>query len=421
MGSKSISILQKLVRFLSVPIIAILLIFTARRLFFSLAILLPSRREHGEKVIPQADFSWPDILILVPCRDEEHMLAGLCQALERLEYPLESYQIVLIDDGSTDTTRAWMEYFSQGKPGWHVFSLARNTGKAGAMNAALKQYAFGEIIYVFDADHRPEPDALKNSARYFEDPLVAGVSGFTIPANSDGRPSAYYSIVENHVHQMITMRAKDRLQLAPALLGSNCGYRRKLLMACGGFRDGALLEDSDLTLVFYRAGYRVRFAQDAIAKHQVPETVRGYLNQHTRWARGFMDVASQHGLGLLRDRRLSLPVRIELLLFSLGYLDRMAIIGAAALSVSSLVSGRIYRFPWQVLSLALLTPLVQIVILFIEQRMPGTMWVRLPLIPVFYALDIYAAGIGMMNSLTRRAGTWTKTMRSQTDRVVDGY
>ena len=95
------------------------------------------------------------------------------------------------------------------------------------------------------------------------------------------------------------MRAKDRLELAPALLGSNCAYRRQPLMACGGFRDGALSEDSDLTVTFYREGYRVRFMEDAVSYQQVPQSLDGYIKQHIRWGRGLNDVARVHSFGSL--------------------------------------------------------------------------------------------------------------------------
>jgi cellulose synthase/poly-beta-1,6-N-acetylglucosamine synthase-like glycosyltransferase len=208
------------------------------------------------------------------------------------------------------------------------------------------------------------------------------------------------------------MRAKDRLDLAPALLGSNCAYRRTALLECGGFKEGSFLEDSDITLAFYRAGYRIRFAQDVEALHQVPETIRGYINQHSRWARGFMNVANQQGIGSLRDRELSLPLRVELFLFSAGYLDRIALIGAIAIGLLSLLMGKNFQLLWVVIALALLTPWIQVILLFAEQRMPLPMWLRLPFIPFFYVFDLVSAGLGVVDSLTRKVGTWKKTERS---------
>ncbi len=401
-----------LVRLISIPIIAILVIFNLRRIIFALTILFFGRTEserRQERIDPK---SWPDVLVLVPCRDEENMIAGLCQAIDGLDYPRERIQVVLIDDGSRDGSGASMEHCAQGRPNWNVLSLAANIGKASALNQALSRFPFGEIVYVFDADHRPKSDALKRAALYFDDERVAGVSGRTLPSNPLASPSAYYSTVENYVHQMVTMRAKDRLQLAPALLGGNCGYRRSTLVQCGAFRACSLLEDTDLTLTFYEAGYRVRFAQDALAEHQVPETVRGYLEQHMRWAHGFGEVAKQHVGMLLRDTQLSPLVRFELLLFTSGYLDRLALMSAGVLTALSFLSPSEFPFPREILYFALFTPLLQIIALFAEQRVSRAMWLRLPLIPIFLSLDIFAAAQGMVNSLLNRTAVWTKTARA---------
>ncbi len=77
----------------------------------------------------------------------------------------------------------------------------------------------------------------------------------------------------------------------------------------------------------------------------------------------------------------------------------------------SLFSNR-FAFPSKILYLALITPLAQIVALFAEQRVPRAMWVRLPIIPAFYALDILAAVRAMVASLMRRERVWTRTARA---------
>lgn len=407
-----IRFLQALFQMISIPVIGVLVVFNLRRILFSLATLLPVKRVHEKDSQPTRSDQVPDVLILAACRNEEEMIPGLCRSLAALDYPNRKVQVALIDDGSQDGTCRKMEACASGRPGWHVLSLNENQGKAGALNAALAQFSFGEIVCVFDADHRPEPGALAKLVRYFIDPGVAGVSGRTLPSNPTASPSAFYASVESAVHQMITMRAKDRLGLAPALLGSNCAYRRSSLLACGGFRKGALLEDSDLTLAFYLAGYRVHFAEDAVAYHQAPESVRGYLRQHKRWARGFNDASRIHSPALIRESKLSIPLRVELSLFSAGYLDRIALVGAGLLTVLSRISRSQLKFPGKILAFALLTPWVQVTALFAEQKMPRAMWLRLPWMAVFFILDILAAVQGFADSLLNRPPTWDHTERA---------
>jgi hypothetical protein len=100
-----------------------------------------------------------------------------------------------------------------------------------------------------------------------------------------------------------------------------------------------------------------------------------------------------------------------LLLFTAGYLDRIALAAAGVLSLLPSMN------PWSsllrgTLLFALVTPLLQIVALFAEQEMEPQIWYRLPIVPAFFVFDIFAALQGMIGSLSRRAVNWTKTERS---------
>ena len=87
-----------------------------------------------------------------------------------------------------------------------------------------------------------------------------------------------------------------------------------------------------LTVTFYREGYRIRFAQDMISTQHVPQSIDGYLKQHIRWGRGLNDVAKVHAWKVLTDQKLSLLLRVELLLFTAGYLDRFNVANCSTLN-----------------------------------------------------------------------------------------
>jgi cellulose synthase/poly-beta-1,6-N-acetylglucosamine synthase-like glycosyltransferase len=389
----------------------VLIFFNLRRILFILTVLFSKKKGERKGEISENLNPWPEILILIPCRDEEDMIPGLYESICCLDYPKDKAHVVLINDGSTDNSSTLMEQYTQCTHGWHALNLKKNVGKSAALNMAIERYPVGEIIYVFDADHRPKPDAIKLAVRYFDDPLVAGVSGQTIPLNPLCSPVSYYETVEASVHQMVTMRAKDRLSLAPALLGSNCGYRREALIKCGGFRNGVFLEDTDLTLAFYRAGYKTRFVEEAISYHQVPKDIDGYLKQHSRWARGFNEVAKQHITGIIKNKQMSLLLRTELLMFSAGYVDRVALFLLIFIAGLSKLFPRLPRVPRKLLYFTLLSPFIQIAGLFLEQKSSLVMWLRLPFVGAFFVLDIYVAIRAMINTILRRPPVWTKTKR----------
>ena len=324
----------------------------------------------------------------------------LLLALDGLEYPEQKLTVVFVDDNSTDDSKALLKPWVDSKDNWYLLSLSQNVGKAKALNVALDEFPAGEIIAIYDADERPDPNAPSQLVRSFADDRVGAVSGRRAVMNSLNSPAASYTTFEGLVHQLITMQAKDRLRLAPAILGANCAYRRTALAEVGYFKSGALLEDSDLTLKLARAGWEIRFEPAAVSYHRVPETILGYWKQHTRWARGFNEVAKEQAVSVLLDKHLPLALRLELLLFSLGYLDRIALLAGLGLAL-----GKNRLAAWTVAA-SLLTPFLQILAALKIAKEPFALWWRVIWLPFFFGLDIAIAATGFWNTLRRTPQIW---------------
>jgi cellulose synthase/poly-beta-1,6-N-acetylglucosamine synthase-like glycosyltransferase len=382
----------------------VLILFTARRWLFTLAALVP--RFEQPSGLPGAA-STPDVLILVPLRNESQALPALFSALGSLDYPGDKVVTVFVDDGSTDESGSIVNRRIERETNWYLLSLDQNIGKANALNYALDHFAWGEVVVIYDADERPQPGALRQLVRHFGDAGVGGVSGRRAVSNGLHGPVASYIAFEGLVHQLVTMQAKDRLDLAPALLGANCAYRRQALAGVGNFRPGALLEDTDQTLQLVRAGWRIRFEPYAVSYHCVPETVPGYWQQHTRWARGFNDVARERASAVLREGRLPMILRLELLVFSLGYLDRLALLAALGLAWAG------QRFVARILALSLLTPLLQVMAALKIGREPEAMWWRVIWLPIFFGLDIAMAAVGFFKTIRRAPRIWEERQARQ--------
>lgn len=414
----------------------ILLVFNIRRLVFLVVASLDllSRRSRRYKY-DQADQMLPAVLALAPMRNEAGSLPDLAAALLALEYPAGRLTIGLIDDASTDGSGAAMDALAAAHSQIHVLHNPVSLGKADSLNAGLARWAGGEIVAVYDADARPEPGSLHQIVAAFSDPEVAAAGGMIRPANGLASLTASYAAVERLVHQQVTMRAKDRLDLAPAILGSNCAYRRSDLAAVGGFPGGAFLEDSHLTVAFARQGQRTRFLSDAVASDQAPETLRAYWRQHVRWGRGFVDVAAGGGGG--KSRRLARRLkpasdsgklaeassrkardvarRVELTLFSLGYFDRLALlagVGLVAVRGAAGKRGRIDRALRGMLIVNVLLPYAQIATALAAERASLAWWVRLPVLPAFFVVDAAAAFWSLALSASRQQRTWQPTERS---------
>jgi glycosyltransferase involved in cell wall biosynthesis len=93
---------------------------------------------------------------VIPCRNEARnldlLLPQLCELLPRLA---EHWEVVLVDDGSTDHTATVMRDWSE-LPGFRVLQLSRNFGKEAALTAGLKA-ADGDVVVMMDADLQHPP------------------------------------------------------------------------------------------------------------------------------------------------------------------------------------------------------------------------------------------------------------------------
>jgi cellulose synthase/poly-beta-1,6-N-acetylglucosamine synthase-like glycosyltransferase len=340
-------------------------------------------------------------LLLVPFRDELANLRQLLPLLAQLNYPAQQVTAVLIDDGSTDESGCYCQEWIANRPGWYLVSFTWNRGKAAALRAALAQFPDGDFVAVFDADERPSPHTLTHMMAYFANGGVGAVNGRRALTNPLVSLTASYASFENLVYQWVTVPAKDRLRLAPPLLGSNCVYRREALTAVGSFKPGALLEDSDLTLKLARAGWHTRYAPPAISHHAAPAAISQYWRQRVRWSTGFQDVAQEQTAAVLAQKQLPFRLRLELLLFSLGYLDRVALVAAL---------WGCWQRPFVLTKLnlfaSLATPFLQMMAALKMSQSPLALWQRLVFVPFFYVIDIAATVASLWYKVRRQTILW---------------
>jgi cellulose synthase/poly-beta-1,6-N-acetylglucosamine synthase-like glycosyltransferase len=344
----------------------------------------------------------PDLLLLVPAHNEADRISELLAQLEQLDYPDLQLHIMVIDDGSDDDTGVQLKRWAASRSAVSCLQLPTQIGKSAALAVALQRSVFGEHIVVMDADDRPDPEGLRRLVAAFSDLDIGAVSGARWIANPAQSWTSSYAHIENRVHQRITMVAKDRLGLAPALLGSNCAYRRTALISAGGFEPGFFLEDSDLTLRLTQAGWRTRYLPAARSEHAAATAPKAYWRQHRRWSAGFGQVSRARLPMIWRDRRLPLLLRLELTLFAVGYLDRLFML----MGLIAILAGWAPGWFFIVWLLALLSPFVQVLAALALSGTVLSFWPRILVLPLFYGIDLAAALAGLLPGFGSTTGIW---------------
>jgi GT2 family glycosyltransferase len=202
------------------------------------------------------------------------LLRRALRALASQSVPGDAFEVVLVDDGSTDDTAAAGREGARVLPNLHFLSTDRNVGLGSACNLGV-QAARGEHLLFLDTDCIPQEDWIERMTRALRDrPLIAG-------AVRD--PGGSYWVTAHNIAQFHPFFPGRPAGPVRFVAGANMGIRRTLLRELGGFEEGRrTAPDMELILRAARHGYRPWFEPEAVITH-APEK-RSSLSDVLRYA-----------------------------------------------------------------------------------------------------------------------------------------
>jgi cellulose synthase/poly-beta-1,6-N-acetylglucosamine synthase-like glycosyltransferase len=289
--------------------------YLSRHYIFTLTVLRASRKREKTVTLEKSTYQ-PSVSILIPAHDEQRVIGRILQRITELTYPKDKMQIIVIDDGSKDNTGKIAEEYSRLHS--YIKIIHRNRqeggkGKAAALNAGT-MHANGEIIFCFDADYYPQKDILEKLTKEFTDPKVGIVQGRVIVLNEPQNTVTRLVALERIGGYRVDQKARDNLGLITQFGGTVGGIRRILLDCLGGWDEGILAEDTDLTFRVYLAGHKVSYVYDAECYEEAVGDWHAYWQQRYRWAKGHMQCAFKHLFKVLKSDNLTLREKIDGLL-----------------------------------------------------------------------------------------------------------
>jgi cellulose synthase/poly-beta-1,6-N-acetylglucosamine synthase-like glycosyltransferase len=321
---------------LAVSLIWFMLIYQSVLFFLGHRYHAMAKRALARPPIPPEQL--PDVAVLVPCHNEEKVIASTLRALLALEYPGNKLEIVLINDGSTDRTVEEIVPFLERCPVRLVEVPAGLSarGKAAALNYGL-DFITKPIIAIYDADNRPEPGALRLLVEELVlDPTLGAAVGFYRVINRNKNLLTRFLNIEGIGFQWILQAGRWMLMRFVTLPGTNYVIRRELLTSLGGWDSTALTEDAEMTIRVYQAGSHIKFVPSSVSWEQEPETLPVWFRQRNRWVRGHNHLCRRYAGQLLRarPRRIAWELLYSLFLY---YIFFFAIIVSDLLFLLSLV------------------------------------------------------------------------------------
>lgn len=286
-------------------------------LFFKGYAYYQRTRRSGAFVPAVPDSDLPGVSVLVPCHNEELVIADTIRTLLALDYPANLLEILIIDDGSSDCTAEIVRQFTSGGRValLQVPAAFAARGKSGALNYA-SSHSTHPILAIYDADNRPDPGALRPlvEALVLDSGLGAAIGMYRCLNRRRNLLTRFLNI-EGIAYQWIVQAGRWELMRFTALPGTNYVIRRSLLEALGGWDESALTEDAELTLRIYEAGRSIRLVPASVSWEQEPENLRTWMLQRHRWVRGQNHLFKKHVPTLFRIRPRSIGLE---LLYSLS-------------------------------------------------------------------------------------------------------
>ena len=275
------------------------------------------------------------ISILVPAHNEELTILDAVRSLSKLDYV--EYEIIVIDDGSTDNTskilidalglkktehpvrrqvhcKEILALYESVDSQPHVtLAIKENGGKADALNLGVNLSKYPYFL-TMDADSLLQRDTLQRIIMpMIEDSRVVAVGGAVQVANEiivkDGE-------IQAHVFPKRPLILLQMLDYARIFMGTRllldafngnmiisgaCGlFRKDIVIQAGGYNTDIVGEDMELVVKLHafcrsrRTPYRIVYAPDAICWTQVPNTLQGLKSQRRRWHMGLFQSLALH-------------------------------------------------------------------------------------------------------------------------------
>lgn len=213
--------------------------------------------------------------MIVPAYNAADSISACLENLSHQSYPKDAYEIIVIDDGSTDRTADQVQNFNV------TYRHQVNQGPAAARNNGVRK-AQGEIILFTDSDCVPDLDWIEKMVTPFQDPDVAGVKG------------AYKTKQKSLTARFAQAEFEDRYDLLKKSAWIDmvdtysAAFRKDVFLSAGGFDKTfpvANNEDTDLSYRLVGEGHRLVFAPEARVYHTHPDTLSKYLK--TKFWRGY--------------------------------------------------------------------------------------------------------------------------------------
>ncbi len=273
---------------------------------------IQARKQKKNPLIINENYK-PFVSIMIPAHNEESVITNTVENILGIDYP--NYEVIVIDDRSTDNTASVIYELSQKYE--KVIAMVREKdafpGKSAVLNDALK-VAKGEAILVFDADATVEPDFLKKLVPHLEPADVGAVQARKIIRNKDVN---FLTRCQNNEYTMDTQLqvGRDAIKGAVELRGNGELIKREALEDIGGWNNYTITDDLDMSTRLHIKGWDVRFCVDACVYEEGIVYLFPLFRQRRRWLEGTIRRYLEYSIQAFMSKKMSFRARFDMAMY----------------------------------------------------------------------------------------------------------
>ncbi|UCH32433.1 MAG: glycosyltransferase family 2 protein [Candidatus Bathyarchaeota archaeon] len=244
--------------------------------------------------------------ILVPAYNEEKVIGKTLKRILSLDYPPELFEVIVVNDGSTDRTERVVRNFQKRYSNLKLVNISPErggNGKSSALNTGFADFLLcwrglevrprqRWIIGVFDADALPEANMLKQASFQFNDLSVGGVQTLVRIKNRKASFLAKLQDIEFLAFARVVQYARTIFTGAVAL-GGNGQFVRATALDTVAIREqqeywkkDSLTEDLDMGVRLIAKRWKNRYIDSTAVHQEGTETWLTMFRQRERWAWG---------------------------------------------------------------------------------------------------------------------------------------
>ncbi|MBI2143115.1 glycosyltransferase family 2 protein [Candidatus Woesearchaeota archaeon] len=229
---------------------------------------------------------YPKVSVIIPAYNAAATIRDCVLSAVKLDYPRGKLEVVVVNDGSTDSTAAIVSELIRSRKSTDIKLMSqKNLGKGAAVNNGVRMCC-GEFFAVLDSDSFVEPETLRKMLCVYEqhgDDLA-----IVTPAMKVFQPKSLIQKFQR-IEYVVTLFFNrivshfDALYVAP---GPFSLYRTSIMREVGGFDEHNLTEDQEIGYRMQKRHYRLKHCFDAYVYTAAPSTIPQLYRQRSRWWRG---------------------------------------------------------------------------------------------------------------------------------------